>query len=109
MVIAPDSQYYFSNTSVMPVKVVYKGESWYWGWGAMTMVGQSSSSPINANVGTEKFLFARGGLYGNSSSNYNDAWIELPCLTTKNNLESAVTKTADMTMRVTYTVTDQAE
>lgn len=33
----------------------------------------------------------------------------IPCLSTKNNLEAAVTKTADMTMRVTYTVTDQAE
>ena len=30
----------------------------------------------------------------------------VPGLATKNNLESAVTKTADMTMRVTYTVTD---
>ena len=40
----------------------------------------------------------------------NDVIVTQPlfCLATKNNLESAVTKTADMTMRVTYTVTDSA-
>ena len=35
--------------------------------------------------------------------------MEVPCLTTKTNLDAAVTKTADLTMRVTYVITDQAE
>lgn len=43
-------------------------------------------------------------LIGDTS--YGAALCYLPALMTKNNLESAVTKTADMTMRVTYTVTD---
>ena len=49
-------------------------------------------------IGARNILYARG----------NDVIVTQPlfCLATKNNLESAVTKTADMTMRVTYTVTD---
>ena len=45
--------------------------------------------------------------YSNNSSAENTGhYLYAPALATKNNLESAVTKTADMTMRVTYTVTD---
>jgi len=47
--------------------------------------------------------------YGAAGGNDVAASQSLLALATKNNLESAVTKTADMTMRVTYTVTDAAE
>lgn len=67
---------------------------------------------------------AASGSYQLQSGYYNNAkmllapttsnqgalgYCRVPCLATKNNLEATVTKTADMTMRVTYTVTDQAE
>lgn len=45
----------------------------------------------------------------NTSAENSGHYLYAPALATKNNLESAVTKTADMTMRVTYTVTDAAE
>lgn len=51
-----------------------------------------------------------GILYGiKNRGNFDMYMVPALALTTKNNLDSAVTKTADMTMRVTYTVTDQAE
>lgn len=68
----------------------------------------TGSTPKGIQVG----MFS-GKAYGaihEQNANYNNIHpCLLPCLVTKNNLEAAVTKTADMTMRVTYTVTDQAE
>lgn len=73
-------------------------------------------------INISNFNTASSSSYG-IFQNINKAWGEaecqnrsvniysgmIPSLSTKNNLEAAVTKTADMTMRVTYTVTDQAE
>lgn len=71
---------------------------------------------LNANYYNVNKVFSCGKInnaytfvYGHYNTSYNQNELNadvLPCLTTKNNLESAVTKTADMTMRVTYTVTE---
>ena len=63
----------------------------------------ASGQEYGYNIGDADGVYK---LFTSTNTTYTYA---LPCLTTKNNLESAVTKTADMTMRVTYTVTDQAE
>lgn len=111
MVLVSSRGDFLTNQSDMGnVYIVHKGESWWFGWGEINMVAyQSTNGILQAGQSVSKILFAQGGLAANSSNNYGDSWMEVPCLTTKNNLESAVTKTADMTMRVTYTVTDQAE
>lgn len=111
MVIASPSDDYFTQASnTRTAYVVYKGESWHWGWGTLNVSNYvSTNGVIIAGQSISKVLFAVGGVSNNNMTSYNDIWTEVPCLTTKNNLDSAVTKTADMTMRVTYTVTDQAE
>lgn len=48
-------------------------------------------------------------IYANQGSGAPIRAYNLMCLATKNNLDSAVTKTADMTMRVTYTIREVSE
>lgn len=107
-IIAGSRGYLFSNTSAI-MYIINKGVSWYGGWSNIQMVGYQSDDILCAGQSIAKHLFAYGGYSGNTSGEYGESLTEIPCLATINNLESAVTKTADMTMRVTYTVTDAAE
>lgn len=107
-IIAGSRGYLFSNTDAT-MYIIKKGVSWYGGWSKIQMVGYQSDSHLCAGQSIAKHLFAYGGTAGNSASDNGESLTEIPCLATINNLESAVTKTADMTMRVTYTVTDAAE
>lgn len=51
------------------------------------------------------FLFGWGGSYGNE---YRTAYLLTPYLASINNLSSAVIKTVDKTMKITYTLTEEA-
>lgn len=104
-IIAGSNGYLFSSTTAT-MYIINKGASWYAGWSRIQMVGHTSESNLCAGQSIAKHLFAYGGEAGNTSADYGESLTEIPCLATINNLESAVTKTADMTMRVTYTVTD---
>lgn len=50
------------------------------------------------------FLFGWGGSYGNE---YRTAYLLTPYLASINNLSSAVVKTVDKTMKITYTLTEE--
>ena len=52
------------------------------------------------------FLLGWGGSYGNE---YRTMYILTPYLATINNLSSAVVKTTDKTMKITYTLTEETE
>ena len=52
------------------------------------------------------FCFGWGGNYG---SNYRTAYLVTPYLASINNLSQAVVKTVDKTMKITYTLTEEAE
>ena len=111
MIVASNSIYAFTGASSENTYLytVYKGASLYLGWTHLTMhTHGTTNGVILAAQSMSKIHVAGGGEIGTSTGGYNDAFEELPCLTTKNNLQQAVTKTADMTMRVTYTVTDSA-
>lgn len=63
-----------------------------------------------ANIGTpvfqyKEFCFGWGGNYG---SNYRTCYLLTPYLASINNLLSAVVKTTDKTMKITYTLTEEA-
>ena len=51
------------------------------------------------------FLFGWGGSYG---SEFRTAYLLTPYLASINNLSSAVVKTVDKTMKITYTLTEEA-
>lgn len=53
----------------------------------------------------KNFLFGWGGSYG---SEYRTAYLLTPYLASINNLSSAVVKTVDKTMKITYTLTEEA-
>lgn len=52
----------------------------------------------------KNFLFGWGGSYGNE---YRTAYLLTPYLASVNNLSSAVVKTVDKTMKITYTLTEE--
>lgn len=52
------------------------------------------------------FLLGWGGSYGNE---YRTMYLLTPYLATINNLSSAVVKTTDKTMKITYTLTEESE
>ena len=52
----------------------------------------------------KNFLFGWGGSYGNE---YRTAYLLTPYLASINNLTSAVVKTVDKTMKITYTLTEE--
>ena len=104
-IIAGSHGYLFTDTGAT-MYIINKGVSWYGGWSKIQLVGTVTASHLTAGQSIAKHLFAYGGAAGDSSAQYGESLTEIPCLATINNLESAVTKTADMTMRVTYTVTD---
>ena len=52
------------------------------------------------------FLLGWGGSYGNE---YRTMYLYTPYLATINNLTSAVVKTTDKTMKITYTLTEESE
>lgn len=104
-IIAGSRGYLFSNVDAT-MYIIKKGVSWYGGWSRIQMVGYQYEEHLCAGQSIAKHLFAYGGAAGNTNYDYGETLTEIPCLATINNLESAVTKTADMTMRVTYTVTD---
>lgn len=52
------------------------------------------------------FLLGWGGSYGKE---YRTMYLLTPYLATINNLSSAVVKTTDKTMKITYTLTEEAE
>ena len=54
----------------------------------------------------KNFLFGWGGSYGNE---YRTAYLLTPYLASINNLSSAVVKTVDKTMKLTYTLTEQPD
>ena len=54
----------------------------------------------------KNFLFGWGGSYGNE---YRMAYLLTPYLASINNLSSAVVKTVDKTMKITYTLTEQPD
>lgn len=54
----------------------------------------------------KNFLFGWGGSYGNE---YRTAYLLTPYLASINNLSQAVVKTVDKTMKITYTLTEEAE
>lgn len=51
------------------------------------------------------FLLGWGGSYGNE---YRNMYLLTPYLASVNNLSSAVVKTVDKTMKITYTLTEEA-
>ena len=54
----------------------------------------------------KNFLFGWGGSYGNE---YRTTYLLTPYLVSINNLSSAVVKTVDKTMKITYTLTEQPD
>lgn len=54
----------------------------------------------------KQFLLGWGGSYGNE---YRTMYLFTPYLATINNLSSAVVKTTDKTMKITYTLTEETE
>lgn len=54
----------------------------------------------------KNFLLGWGGSYG---SEYRTMYLLMPYLATINNLSSAVVKTTDKTMKITYTLTEETE
>lgn len=101
-----------------------------------TYTSETDSSPTMVMVAKDTALqIASRGIYGDLSSNVRDAWCartdnpllavfgtdtfssqytlqevyDILCLSTKQNLDTPVTKTADMTMRVTYTIREVSE
>ena len=54
----------------------------------------------------KNFLVGWGGSYGNE---YRTAYLLTPYLASINNLSSAVVKTVDKTMKITYTLTEQPD
>lgn len=54
----------------------------------------------------KQFLLGWGGSYGNE---YRTMYLLTPYLATINNLSSAVVKTVDKTMKITYTLTEETE
>ena len=54
----------------------------------------------------KQFLLGWGGSYGKE---YRTMYLLTPYLATINNLSSAVVKTTDKTMKITYTLTEEAE
>lgn len=54
----------------------------------------------------KNFLIGWGGSYGNE---YRTAYLLTPYLASLNNLSQAVVKTVDKTMKITYTLTEEAE
>ena len=54
----------------------------------------------------KNFLIGWGGSYGNE---YRTAYLLTPYLASVNNLSQAVVKTVDKTMKITYTLTEEAE
>ena len=54
----------------------------------------------------KNFLVGWGGSYGNE---YRTAYLLTPYLASVNNLSQAVVKTVDKTMKITYTLTEEAE
>ena len=52
----------------------------------------------------KNFLFGWGGSYGNE---YRTAYLLTPYLASINNLTTAVVKTVDKTMKITYTLTEE--
>ena len=60
-------------------------------------------------VNTESDVVSSAFCWSGWTSGYLYRDYNLMCLATKNNLDAAVTKTADMTMRVTYTIREVSE
>ena len=54
----------------------------------------------------KEFLTGWGGNYG---SDYHTTWLLMPYLASINNLAQAIVKNADITMKITYTLTEQDE
>jgi len=74
-------------------------------------VVQTVGSTRLTNIGTplfqyKEFCFGWGGNYG---SDYRMCYLLTPYLASINNLSSAVVKTTDKTMKITYTLTEQPE
>ena len=75
-----------------------------------TVVHTQGSARLN-NAATplfqyKNFLIGWGGNYGNE---YRTAYLLTPYLASINNLSSAVVKTVDKTMKITYTLTEQPD
>lgn len=75
-----------------------------------TVIQTQGSARLN-NAATplfqyKNFLFGWGGSYGNE---YRTAYLLTPYLASINNLSSAVVKTVDKTMKITYTLTEQPD
>ena len=73
-----------------------------------TVVHTQGSARLN-NAATplfqyKNFLVGWGGSYGNE---YRTAYLLTPYLASINNLPSAVVKTVDKTMKITYTLTEE--
>lgn len=66
-----------------------------------------SSYDLFANI--DGYNDSAVAIYANQGTGAPVRAYNLMCLATKNNLDSAVTKTADMTMRVTYTIREVSE
>ena len=75
-----------------------------------TVIQTQGSARLN-NAATplfqyKNFLFGWGGSYGNE---YRTAYLLTPYLASINNLSSAVVKTVDKNMKITYTLTEQPD
>lgn len=103
MLMCSDQLYRSADTYTYPAKLIDAKKAYH-----LNLVAPSTMSGGITNVACQ---FPARLIVANCSAGGNDIIVTQPMygLATKNNLESAVTKTADMTMRVTYTVTDQAE
>ena len=74
-----------------------------------TIVHTQGSEKLNDSAtplfSYKEFLVGWGGSYGNA---YRNVYLLMPYLATINNLSSAVVKTTDKTMKITYTLTEEA-
>lgn len=103
MLMCSDQLYRDVDTYTYPAKLIDAKKAYH-----LNLVAPSTMSGGITNVACQ---FPARLIVANCAAGGNNVITTQPIygLATKNNLESAVTKTADMTMRVTYTVTDQAE
>ena len=76
--------------------------------GILTGIFKSRDKPQNATSGSA-YRFFTGGSSSGKNVNERSAMQMTPYLATINNLSSAVVKTTDKTMKITYTLTEESE
>lgn len=104
MIVCTVSDGFFFSSATAKRYVIRKGKS-----RRLSLLKYTQSDYVDGHdIGQDinKAFVIISNYANNSAAEHAGFYAFVPALATKNNLESAVTKTADMTMRVTYTVTD---